>query len=229
MDEEWVVTKNTAKLVAKGYKQEEGIDYDETFAPVARLEAIRIFIAYASYMGFTVYQIDVKSAFLNGKFSKEVYVDQHPEFESSEFPNHVCKLNKALYGLKQALRACFQIKQDSRGISICQEKHVKDLLKKYDLADCASVKCPMLPPNNLGPDESGVSVNETQYHQANPKESHLVAVKRIFKYLKGTPNLGLWYPKGSGFNLKVYSDSDYAGCNLDRKSTSGDVRYLEES
>nr|GEW91708.1 hypothetical protein [Tanacetum cinerariifolium] len=182
-------------LVPKPY----GIDYDETFAPVARLEAIRIFLAYASYMRFTAYQMDVKSVFLNEKISKEVYVEQPPAFESN-----------------------------FKGISIYQEKYVKDLLKKYDLADCALVKCPMLPPNNLVPDELGVSVNEIRY-QANPKESHLVAVKRIFRYLKGTPNLGLWNPKGSGFDLKANSDSDYAGCNLDRKSTSGDVRYLEES
>ncbi|GJX25666.1 retrovirus-related pol polyprotein from transposon TNT 1-94 [Tanacetum coccineum] len=147
---------------------------------------------------------------------------------------------------------CFQIKQDFKGISICQEKYVKDLLKKYDLADCASVKCPLFPPNNLGPDESGVSVNETLFrgmigslmyltasrpdiqfstclcvrYQANPKESHLVAVKIIFRYLKGTPNLCLWYSKGSGFDLKAYSDSDYAGCNLDRKSTSRGCQIL---
>nr|GEY03137.1 retrovirus-related Pol polyprotein from transposon TNT 1-94 [Tanacetum cinerariifolium] len=89
----------------KGFRQEEGIDYDETFAPVVRLEAIRIFLAYAAYMGFMVYQMDVKSAFLNGKISEEVYVQKPPRFESSEFPNHVCKLDKALYGLKQALRA----------------------------------------------------------------------------------------------------------------------------
>ncbi|GKE99993.1 hypothetical protein Tco_0023344 [Tanacetum coccineum] len=144
---------------------------------------------------------------------------------------------------------------DSRGIFICQEKYVKDLLKKYDLADSASLKCPMLLPNNLGPNESEVSVNETLFrgmirslmyltasrsniqlstylcawYQANPKESHLVAVKRNFRYLKGTQNLGLWYPKGSGFNLKAYSDLDYAGCNLDRKSTFGVVKYLVES
>ncbi|GKA33049.1 retrovirus-related pol polyprotein from transposon TNT 1-94 [Tanacetum coccineum] len=110
-----------------------------------------------------------KSAFLNGKISKEVYVQKPPGFESNEFPNHVCKLDKALYGLKQAPKA---------------------------------------------------------WYQANPKQSHLVVVKRIFRYLKGTPNLVLWYPKGSGFDpkgsgfdLKAYSDSDYAGCNLDRKST----------
>nr|GEZ90785.1 retrovirus-related Pol polyprotein from transposon TNT 1-94 [Tanacetum cinerariifolium] len=163
MYNEEVVTKNKSRLVAKGYGYEEGIDYDETFAPVARLEAIRIFLTYAAYTGFTVYQMDVKSAFLNGKISKEVYVEQPPGFESSEFLNHVCKLNKALYGLKQAHRA---------------------------------------------------------WYQANLKESHLVAMKRIFRYLKGTPNLSLWYSKGPDFDLKAYSESDYAGCNLDRKSTS---------
>ncbi|GJS32015.1 retrovirus-related pol polyprotein from transposon TNT 1-94 [Tanacetum coccineum] len=190
---------------SSGYNQQEGIDYEEMFAPVARLEAIRIFLAYAAYMNFVVYQMDVKSSFLNGKISEEVYVQQPPGFESSEFPDHVCKLDKALYGLKQAPRAWyetlstfltqhkfvrgFQIKQDSKGISICQEKYVKDLHKKYDLADCASVKCPILPPNNLGLDESGVSVNETLFrgmigYQANPKESYLVAVKRIFSAKK---------------------------------------------
>nr|GEV46175.1 retrovirus-related Pol polyprotein from transposon TNT 1-94 [Tanacetum cinerariifolium] len=153
----------------KGYNQQEGIDYEETFAPVARLEAIRIFLAYAAYMGFMLYHMDVKSAFLNGKILEEVYVQQPPGFQSSKFPNHVCKLNKALYGLKQAPRA---------------------------------------------------------WYQANPKESHIVAVKRIFRYLKGTPNLSLWYPKGSGFDLKAYSDSDYVGCNLDRKSTSGGCQIL---
>nr|GEX42076.1 retrovirus-related Pol polyprotein from transposon TNT 1-94 [Tanacetum cinerariifolium] len=109
LGEEGVVTKNKARLVAKGYRQEEGIDYDETFAPVARLEAIRIFLSYASYTGFTVYQMDVKSAFLNEKISEENYVEQPLGFESSEYPNHVYKLNKALYGLKQAPRTWYQV------------------------------------------------------------------------------------------------------------------------
>ena len=105
MNEDGVVIKNKARLVAQGYNQQEGIDYEETFAPVARLDAIKIFLAYAAYMGFLVYQMDVKSAFLNGKISEEVYVQQPPGFESSEFLHHVCKLDKALYGLKQAPRA----------------------------------------------------------------------------------------------------------------------------
>ncbi|GJS30918.1 retrovirus-related pol polyprotein from transposon TNT 1-94 [Tanacetum coccineum] len=188
---------------AQGYNQQEDIDYDETFALVARLKAIRIFLAFSTYMNFIVYQMDVKSAFLNGKQKEEVYVKQPPGFESSEFPNH--------------------IKQSERGILINQEKYVKDLLKKYDI-NGSSVKTPMVPPDNLGPDLNGKTINETQYrgmigslmyltasrpdiqfstclcarYQANPKESHLIDVKRIFRCLKSTPSLGPWYPKCSG-------------------------------
>ncbi|GKA11788.1 retrovirus-related pol polyprotein from transposon TNT 1-94 [Tanacetum coccineum] len=106
-DKHGITTKNKARLVAQGYSQKEGIDYDETFALVARMEAIRIFFSFATYMNFKVYQMDVKSAFLNGKVKEEVYVKQPPGFESSEFPNYVCKLDKALYGLKQAPRAWY--------------------------------------------------------------------------------------------------------------------------
>ncbi|GKE18081.1 retrovirus-related pol polyprotein from transposon TNT 1-94 [Tanacetum coccineum] len=104
-DEHGTTTKNKTRLVAQGYSQEEGINYDETFALVARLEAIMIFLVFATYMNFKVYQMDVKSAFLNGKLKEEVYVKQPLGFESSEFPDYVCKLNKALYGLKQAPKA----------------------------------------------------------------------------------------------------------------------------
>ncbi|GJR55823.1 retrovirus-related pol polyprotein from transposon TNT 1-94 [Tanacetum coccineum] len=262
-----------------GYNQQEGIDYDETFAPVARLEAIRIFLAFATYMNFTVYQIDMKSTFLNGKLKEEVYVKQPLGFERNEFPNHVCKLDKALYGIKQAPRACiklckqfaklvtqryemsmmgvltyflrFQIKQSERGILINQEKYVKDLLKKYDI-NGSLVKTPMVPTNNLGTDLNGKAVNETKYrgmigsimyltasrpdnqfstclcarYQANFKESYLIVVKRIFRYLKGTLNLGLWYLKCSSFDLKGYSDSNYVGCNMDKKSTLGTYQLL---
>ncbi|GKC04611.1 retrovirus-related pol polyprotein from transposon TNT 1-94 [Tanacetum coccineum] len=292
-DEHGITTKNKARLVAQGYSQVEGIDYDESFAPVARMEAIRIFFAFATYMNFKVYQMDVKSAFLNGKLKEEVYVKQPPGFESSEFPDYVCKLDKALYGLKQAPRAWYetlstfliqnkftkgridniffiykskgdvllvqvyvddiifgstsyklykqfeklmtkkfeisimgkltyflglQIKQDDQGILICQEQYTRNLLKKYEISDSSSVKTPMVPPNNLGPDLVG--------KLSNPKESHLTAVKRILGYLKGTPTLGLYYPKCLGFDFKGYSDSDYAGCNMDRKTTSDACQIL---
>nr|GEV43908.1 retrovirus-related Pol polyprotein from transposon TNT 1-94 [Tanacetum cinerariifolium] len=121
-DEHGVVTKNKARLVAQGYSQEEKINYDETFAPVARIGAIKIFLIFATYMNFIVFQMDVKSAFLNGKLKEELYVKQPLGFESSEFPDYVCKLKKAFYGLKQAPKAC------------------------------SSMKTPMVPPNNLRPD-----------------------------------------------------------------------------
>jgi hypothetical protein len=104
-DEYGVITRNKARLVAKGYSQVEGLDFDETFAPVARLESIHILFAYATHHGFKIYQMSIKSSFLNGPIKKEVYVEQPLCFEDEEYPNHVYKLYKALYGLKQAPRA----------------------------------------------------------------------------------------------------------------------------
>ena len=108
MDETGLVTRNKARLMAKGYNQEEGIDFDETFAPVARLEAIRMLLVFAAYKNFKLYQMDVKSAFLNGFIKEEVYVKQLLGFAYEEFSNHVYKLNKTLYGLKQASRARYE-------------------------------------------------------------------------------------------------------------------------
>nr|GEX38140.1 ribonuclease H-like domain-containing protein [Tanacetum cinerariifolium] len=171
-DEKGIVIKNKAKLVAQGHIQEEGIDYDEVFPPVARIEAIRLFLAYASFKDFTVYQIYVKSAFLYGKIEEDVYVCQPPSFED---PNKVYKVEKALYGLHQAPRAWPDI----------------------TFAVCAYAR-----------------------FQVTLNTSHLHVVKRIFRYLKGQPKLGLWYPKYSPLYLEAYSDSDYARASLDRKSTT---------
>jgi hypothetical protein len=107
-----VVTRNKARLVAKGYSQVKGLDFGETYAPVARLESIRILLAYATHHGFKLYQMKMKSAFLNGPIKEEVYVEQPPGFEDSEYPNHVYKLSKALYGLKQAPRAWYECLRD---------------------------------------------------------------------------------------------------------------------
>jgi hypothetical protein len=97
--------RNKARLVAEGYSQVEGLDFGETFAPIARLEAIRILLAFAASKGFKLYQIDVKSAFLNGVIQEEVYVRQPPGFKNPKYPDRVYKLSKALYGLKQGPRA----------------------------------------------------------------------------------------------------------------------------
>jgi hypothetical protein len=104
-DEHEVVTRNKARLMVKGYSQVEGLDFEETFAPEARLESIRILLADTTHHDFKLYQMDVKSAFLNGPIKEEVYVEQPPGFEDQEYPYHVYKLHKALYGLNQAPRA----------------------------------------------------------------------------------------------------------------------------
>jgi hypothetical protein len=107
-DEHGVVVRNKARLVAKGYSQVEGLDFGETFAPVARLEVIRLLLAYSSLNNIKLYQMYVKSAFLNGEFNELVYVEQPPGFEDPKNPNHVCRLKKELYGLKQAPRAWYE-------------------------------------------------------------------------------------------------------------------------
>ena len=108
LDKEGNVVRNKARLVVKGYCQEEGIDYEETFAPVARLESVRIFLAYAAHKNIDVYQMDVKCAFLNGIIEETVYVEQPPGFVNKDLPNHCYHLNKAVYGLKQAPRAWYE-------------------------------------------------------------------------------------------------------------------------
>ncbi|GJT40875.1 retrovirus-related pol polyprotein from transposon TNT 1-94 [Tanacetum coccineum] len=181
-DEDQTVIYNKARLVAKGYAQEEGIDFKESFAPVARLEAVRIFVAYAAHKSFPIYQMDVKTAFLNGPLKEEVYVAQPDGFVDPDHPEKVYRLRKALYGLKQAPRAC-------------------------------------------RPAISQQYVYFARY-QARPTEKHLKEVKRIFRYLRGTINMGLWYPKGSGFELTAFSDVDHAGCIDTRKSTSRGIQFL---
>ncbi|GJX30693.1 putative ribonuclease H-like domain-containing protein [Tanacetum coccineum] len=126
-DERGIVIKNKARLVAQGYTQEEGIDYDKVFAPVARIEAIRLFLAYASFKDLVVYQMDVKSTFLFGKIEEEVYVCQPPGFEDPDFPDRVYKVEKALYGLHQAPRACTVTLVDGKKIIVTESIVRRDL------------------------------------------------------------------------------------------------------
>ncbi|GKA17340.1 retrovirus-related pol polyprotein from transposon TNT 1-94 [Tanacetum coccineum] len=304
------VSRNKARLVAQGYNQQEGIDFDETYAPIARLESIRFLLAYACANYFKLFQMDVKSAFLNG-FINEVFVSQPPGFVDFEKPNHVYKLKKALYGLKQAPKGWYdrlkafllehkytmglvdntlftkkldshiiivqiyvddiifgstyqelcndffkimhdefeismmgelnfflglQIKQLEDGIFFNQSKYIKEMLKKFSLEDSEPIKTPMSSETKLTKDEDEESVDNIKYHgmigslpylttsqsdimfsvclcarfQEDLKTSHLEAMKRIFRYIKGTTHLGLWYPKGTGVETKVYTDSDHA-------------------
>ncbi|GJY80304.1 putative ribonuclease H-like domain-containing protein [Tanacetum coccineum] len=265
-DERGVVVRNKARLVTQGYRQEEGIDYDEVFAPVARIEAIMIFLAFASYIGFIVYHMDVKSAFLYGTIYEEVYVTQPPGFVDPKFPKKVYKVVKTLYGLHQAPRAwyatlstfleksgyrrgtidktlfinkdkkdimlvhvyvddiifgsikkswCdeFEVRQKEDGIFISHDKYIAEILNKFDFMSVKTASTPTETQKPLSMLILGI--------QSTPKTSHLHVVKRIFRYLKGQPKLGLWYPRESAFDLEAYSDSDYAGSILDRKSTTG--------
>ncbi|KAD7117240.1 hypothetical protein E3N88_04508 [Mikania micrantha] len=280
-DDSGVIIRNKASLVVQGFYQQEGIDYEEVFALVARLEAIQIFLAYASHMTFTVFQMDVKTAFLYGKVKEEIYVCQPPGFEDSQFPDHVYKLDKALYGLHQAPRAWYATLTDhllangyTRGaidqtLFVRKDKddlilvqiYVDDIIfgstssalckefegvmkKKFEMSAMGemtfflglqTVKTLINTSRSMigslmyltasRPDIM-FSVCQCARYQANPKASHLIAVKRIFRYLVGKPKLGIWYPKNSEFQLFAYSDSDFGGCNLDRKSTTGGCQYL---
>ncbi|GJX91124.1 retrovirus-related pol polyprotein from transposon TNT 1-94 [Tanacetum coccineum] len=241
----------------KGYAQKKGIDFKESFAPVARLEAVRLFVAYASHKSFTVYQMDVKTTFLYGPLKEEVYVNQPDGFVDPYHPDQVYHLKKALYGLKQAPRAWygelsnFPIHQSPRGIFINQAKYAQEILKKHGMTSCDSIGTPMAT-KYLDADLSGTPVDQTKYHsmvgalmyliasrqdivhatcycaryQAKQTEKHLTAIKWIFWYLKESINMGLWYPKDTGFKLTPFSDLDYAGCLDSRKSTSGGIQFL---
>ncbi|GJV56209.1 retrovirus-related pol polyprotein from transposon TNT 1-94 [Tanacetum coccineum] len=277
-DEFGGVLKNKARLVAQGFRQEEEIDFEESFSPVSRIEAIRIFIENTAHKYMTIYQMDVKTAFLNGELKEEVYNSQPEGFVDQDNPSHVCKLKKALYCLKQAPHAWYdmlssflisqhfskgavdptlftrqvgndlllgmsfflglQISQSPRGIFINQSKYASEIVKKYGMLTSDSVDTPMVEKSKLDEDLYGNLVDATLYrgmigslmyltssrpdliyaiclcarYQAKPTEKHLNAVKRIFRYLKGTINMGLWYSKDTGDKLVRWS-SKKQKCN----------------
>nr|GFA51702.1 hypothetical protein [Tanacetum cinerariifolium] len=245
LDELGGILKNKARLVACGYRQEEGIDFEESFALVTRLEAIHIFLVYATQKNMVVYQMDVKTTFLNGNLREEVYVSQSDGFVDQDNPNHVYKLKKALYGLKQAPRA---------GIFINQSKYALESLKKYSFESCDPVDTLMVEKSKLDEDKEGKVVAPSHYrgmistllyltasrpdlqfaicmcarYQARPIEKHVHAAKRIFRYLCGTVHRGLWYLKDSSVALTAFTDSDHAGCQDTHRSTSGSMQFLGE-
>ncbi|GJX64392.1 retrovirus-related pol polyprotein from transposon TNT 1-94 [Tanacetum coccineum] len=284
-------------------------------------------LAAKAHKSFPIYQMDVKTAFLNGPLKEEVYVAQPKGFVDPDHPEKVYLLRKDLYGLKQAPRAWYdelsnflmskgfskgtidptlfkikygedillvqiyvddiifgstnpkyskrfeklmhsrfemslmgemkfflglQIHQSPKGIFINQAKYALEILKKHNMDNCHSIGTPLATKPNLDVDLSGEPVDQSDYrskigslmyltssrpdlvqavcycarYQARPTQKHLKEVKRIFKYLKGTINMGLWYPKDSGFELTAFSDADHAGCLDTRKSTSGGIQFL---
>nr|GEY81783.1 retrovirus-related Pol polyprotein from transposon TNT 1-94 [Tanacetum cinerariifolium] len=188
---------------------------------VAWMEAIRIFLAYAAHKGFTVYQMDVKTAFLHGSLKKDMYVCQPEGFIDADHPSHVYKLKKALYGLKQASRAWYDelstfLLQNgfSKGIidpTLFTRRFDDDILVKYGLNSCDIIGTSMDIKDKLDLDQVGTPVDATKYH----------SMIGSLMYLIGTINMGLWYTKDSGFELTRFSDADYAGCKDTFKSTSG--------
>ncbi|GJR60317.1 putative ribonuclease H-like domain-containing protein [Tanacetum coccineum] len=311
------------KWVYRNKKDERGV----VVRNKARIEAIKIFLAFASYMGFIVYQMDVKSALLYGKIDEEIYVSQPPGFIDPKYPQKVYKVVKALYGLHQAPRAWYatlstfllkngyrrgtidktlfikkdkqdiilvqvyvhdiifgstkkywcdeiealmqsrfhmssmgeltfflglQVKQNENGIFISLDKYVAEILKKFDFVSVKTASTPIETQKPLVKDKEASDVDVHLYRSmigslmyltafrpdimfavcacsrflVTPKSSHLSVVKRIFRYLKGKPKLGLWYPRVSSFDMESYSDSDYAGANLDRKSTKEGCQFL---
>nr|GEX57337.1 putative ribonuclease H-like domain-containing protein [Tanacetum cinerariifolium] len=261
-DKGGIVIKNKARLVAQGHTQEEGIDYNEVFTPVARIEAIRLFLAYASFMGFMVYQIDVKSDFLYGTIEEEIYVCQPPGFEDPDYPDkELCKAFKKLIKDKFQMSSIgeltfflgLQVKQNDDGIFISQDLYVAKILRKFGFTDVKSASTPIEIEKPLLKDPDGEDVDVYIYmsmigslmypissrldimftvcacarFQVTPKVSHFHVVKRIFRYLKGKQHLGLWYPRDSPFNMMAYSDSDYVGASLDRKSATGGCQFLD--
>nr|GEU89538.1 hypothetical protein [Tanacetum cinerariifolium] len=271
-----------------------GIDFKESFAPVACIKAIRIFIANAASKNMTIYQMDVKTSFLNGELKEEVYVSQPEGFVDPDHPTHVYHLKKALFGLKQAPRAWYdtlsrflQDNKFSKGavdpilftrktgkhillvqiyvddiifsstdpqgdIFINQSKFALETLKKFGIDSCDPVDTPMVDRLKLDEDPLGILVDQTRFrsmvgslmyltasrpdlvfavcmcarYQASPTKKHLEALKRVFRYLRGIINWGLWYPKDTTMVLTAFADADHAGCQDTRRSTFESAQFL---
>ncbi|KAI3814090.1 hypothetical protein L1987_18835 [Smallanthus sonchifolius] len=297
-DDRGVVVRNKARLVVQGFNQQVGIDYTEVYAPVSRLEAIQLFLAFASYKGFKVFQLDVKSAFLYALYGlhqapRTWYETLSTHLMDNDFVRGLidstllikkaegeyllvqiyvvdiifgstneglCKEFESIMKSKFEMSAIgelsffqgLQVNQKEDGFFIHQSKYVKDILSLFKMEDCTPYDTPIPVNHKLNSDTDGKEVNCRLYRamigsliyltasrpdimfavcicsrfQAKPKESHLIALKRIFRYLKGKQRLGLWFPHGSNFEFNAYTDSDFGGCCLDRNSTTGGCQFL---
>nr|GEW27866.1 putative reverse transcriptase domain-containing protein [Tanacetum cinerariifolium] len=224
---------------------EEGIDYEEVFAPVARIEAIRLFLAYTSFIGFIVYQMDVKSAFLYGTIKEDVYVCQTPGFEDPDYPDKVYKVVKALYGLHQAPRAWklmkdkfqmslmgkltflgLQIKHKQDGIFISQDKYVAEVLRKFYLIDRKSASTPIDTEKPLLKDPDGKDMDVHTYRSMIGSLMYLTSSRPDIMFAICVCARFQVTPKASHLHAVKRIFSDYAGVSLDRKSTTGGCQFL---
>ncbi|RVW90854.1 Retrovirus-related Pol polyprotein from transposon RE1 [Vitis vinifera] len=322
------VERFKARLVARGFTQSYGIDYQETFAPVAKLNTIRILLSLAVNQDWCLQQLDIKNAFLNGDLEEEVYMEIPPDFEESMAKNQVCKLQKSLYGLKQSPRAWFdrftkavlklgykqgqadhtlfvkkshagklailivyvddiilsgndmgelqnlkkylseefevkdlgnlkyflgmEVARSRKGIVVSQRKYILDLLKETGMLGCKPIDTPMDSQKKLGIEKESTPVDRGRYQRLvgrliylshtrpdigfavsavsqfmhSPTEEHMEAVYRILRYLKMTPGKGLFFRKTENRDTEVYSDADWAGNIIDRRSTSGYCSFV---
>ncbi|GJY41363.1 putative ribonuclease H-like domain-containing protein, partial [Tanacetum coccineum] len=252
-DERGIVVRNKARLVAQAYTQEEGIDYDKVFAPVARIEAIYYKVEKALY-GLhqaprawyeTLSTYLLENGFRRGTIDKTLFIKK----DKGDIMLVQVYVDDIIFG---STKKSLCVKQKDDGIFISQDKYVANILKKFDFVTMKTTSTPIETNKALLKDEEDEDVDVHLYKsmigslmylttsqpnlmfsicacarfQVTPKVSHLHAMKRIFRYLKGQPKLGLWYPRDSPFDLEAFSDSDYAGASLDRKSTIGEVEYV---
>nr|GEU50686.1 integrase, catalytic region, zinc finger, CCHC-type, peptidase aspartic, catalytic [Tanacetum cinerariifolium] len=208
-DEENTIIRNKSRIVAKGYAQKEGVDFEESFAPVARLEPVRNKCTLIIQMVLLIHIIPIKFT-----VSRRLYMDSN-------------KLQGR--GTVNSPNSCYpkdspKIHQSPRGIFINQAKYAQEILKKHGMTYCDSIGTPTAT-KHLDANLNGTPVDQTKY-RTQPTEKHLTAVKRIFRYLKDTIYMGLWYPKDTGFELTAFSNSDHAGCLDSRKSTYGGIQFL---
>ncbi|WVY99969.1 hypothetical protein V8G54_026039 [Vigna mungo] len=322
------IEKYKARLVAKGFTQTYGVDYLETFAPVAKMNTVRVILSLAANYGWNLEQFDVKNAFLHGDLEEEIYMEIPPGYGRDVVTNTVCKLKKALYGLKQSPHAWFgrftkvmtglgykqsqgdhtlffkhsksggvtillvyvddiiltgddkeeqrllsqclgkefeiktlgklkyflgiEVDHSKKGIFISQQKYITDLLKETGKAACKPASTPLEPNIKLGNAEEDVVVEKEMYQRLvgrliylshtrqdiayavslisqfmhSPKETHLQAAHKILQYLKGTPGRGILFKRNGNVKLEAYTDADYAGSIVDRRSTTGYCTFL---
>ncbi|GKC48845.1 retrotransposon protein, putative, ty1-copia subclass, partial [Tanacetum coccineum] len=205
-----------ARLVAKGYRQDEGIDFKESLAPVDRIEVICIFIANATTKNMTIYQMDVKTTFFDGKLHEVVYVSQPEGFVDPDNPNHVYRLKKALYGLKQAPRVC------PRGIFINQSNYALEIIKKYGMLS-DPVDTLMVDKTKLDKGLQGKPVDPTHYRRMIGSLMYLTSSRPDLVF---AVCMCLWYLKDSCITLTAYADADHVGCQDTRQSTFGSAQFF---